>query len=90
MKLTKKQQRGAAEKAALKQRLLDLAHGAYGGFDGFEPEAEFCSMAAEMGLEAFGRWIGAIEKYLISPTCFEYFDTIDKAVDHLYRAGVRA
>jgi hypothetical protein len=98
-KLTKKQIAEHAEKADLRARLYDIAMGAYGGFEMPEIEGDNAmGMASDIGLEAFGRWIGAIGNvllddstlYLIKPNNLEYFDSIDKAVEHLYGSGVRA
>ncbi len=98
-KRVSKTEREAAEQTALKARLRDLALGAYGGYSPFNFDGdEFAGMASEMGLEAFGRWIGAIgnalldEKsmYLIEARCLEHFDSLDEAVKHLWESGVRA
>jgi len=100
MKQTKKQQREAVEKAALSQRLTDIACGAYGPYEAlnWHNEDEFSGMAGEMGVEAFARWIGGIKSslldkdqaYLVDLHNLHHFDYISKATDHLYGYGVRA
>ncbi len=96
MKAKRKRDNG---KAALKQRLTDLLHGAMGyaypiAFDG----DEFGGIAGEVGLEAMGRWFGAIRKVLLAENQkrlledynFHHFDFMQTATDFLWENGVRA
>lgn len=95
----KKQQREAQQKQALRQRLEDLASGAYGYYAPLDwHNEEFTGMAGEMGLDAFARWLGAIkvsllkehQEWLVSMSDLENFDTINKATEWLWDGGVRA
>jgi hypothetical protein len=96
---TSKAEREAAEKAAIRRRLKDMAIGAYGGYSQPDWEAEdFVGMANEMGLDAFGRWVGAIRvawiekdrEWVTDYQNLEHFDTLDKATEFLWENGVRA
>lgn len=94
-----KQRKETEEKARLRQRLTDLAIGAYGGYE----MPDFCgdtfiSMASDLGLDAFGRWIGAIRNtfldgdktdHRISDTNLENFDSLHSATEWLWEQGVR-
>ena len=67
--MSAKRKRTDDGKAKLKQRLTDLLHGALGNcsptvFDG----DGFAGIANEAGLEAMGRWLGAIGKVLLTHT----------------------
>lgn len=99
MKRKTKQQKISQEKAALKQRLADMARGAYGGNQPLDFDADtFGVMSGEMGLDAFGRWLVAIGKYLLGEKHqylielwnLAHFDSLDGAVDFLHEHGVRA
>jgi hypothetical protein len=91
-----KQQREEAEKAALRKRLRDMASGAYGDLSplAWDDEGDFTGMAAEMGLDAFGRWLGAIGRdfggHYVEPSYLHHFDYLSTATDFLYDAGIRA
>lgn len=62
MKKITKAQRIENEKAALKQRLMDLARGSYGGYAMTEPGHEdFMGYCSELGIEAYARYVGAIK-----------------------------
>jgi len=88
--------RAEAEKAALKRRLLDMACGADCG------DVTQLLTAGEMLVgEWLSRWLCAIRdvllggeqsqfSYLVGVVCVGDFENIQKAVDHLHRAGVRA
>jgi hypothetical protein len=99
-KTTTKERREADGKARLRRRLADLALGAYGGYQALDFDGEsFAGMAPEMGMEAFGRWIGGIEhalltedrhKDLTAARYLEHYDTLDTATEMLWRHGVRA
>jgi hypothetical protein len=100
MKKLTKEKRIKQEKAELRQRLLDLAAGAYGGYQSLDwLGEEFGGMATEVGLEVFGRWIGAIRvtfcggdraDYRVSDTSLGKFDSVNGAVEWLYECHVRA
>lgn len=93
-----KQDRDAAGKAALEQRLRDIAWGAYGDYEAPEWDGDQSTgLASEMGVDAFGRFVGAIGKvfcddsrgYLVNLRNLEHFDSFDAAVEHLWNGGVR-
>jgi hypothetical protein len=97
--MSKRANKEREKKAALRLRLKDMASGAYGGYHRLDFDGEdFTGMASEMGLDAFGRWVGAIgnellddaHKYLTEPRNLEHFDSLDKAVDLLWEHGIRA
>lgn len=99
--MTKKEK---TERAALYQRLLDMMLGAFGGYEpiNFEgtPDDDDALMGlqSDMGLDAWGRWLGAINrnlldkhhKFLINFNHLEHFEWLYKAADHLFEHGVRA
>ncbi len=99
--MTKKEK---AERAALRQRLLDMMYGAFGGYEpaNFEGapdnEDEPTSLPGELGLDAWCRWVGAINmclltknhRYLTKPHLLEKFEGLDMATNFLYEHGVRA
>ncbi len=107
MKIVKREtaaQREAREIAAIRTRIKDIAQGAYGYYSDLGYDGEFFgSMAAEMGLDAFARWLGGIKNALCQEVrdgyagiqeatdtkYLEKFDTLDTAAAHLYSLGVR-
>lgn len=92
----KKAMREAQEKKRLRQRLTDLAQGAMGHCFVPDGEEDTAGMAAEMGIESFGRWVGAIQRtFGADDNAFdktwmlEHYDTLDAATDFLWDCGVR-
>lgn len=91
---SKKSTREAQGKKRLRQRLMDLAQGAMGHC--FAPTGEDdVSMAAEMGIGAFGQWVGAIQRTFGSDYdvfdkawMLENYDTLDSATEYLWERGV--
>ena len=71
-------------KKQFEQRCRDIARGAFGGYGGFEQidDEESGGFPFAMGLDAFGRWLGAVQQeffgdkrgYLFEPTGLEKFD----------------
>jgi hypothetical protein len=61
-KLTRKQLREQDEKAALRARLIDMLRGAHGDYDPPDLDPDDGSLSVELGMEAFGRWVGAIRQ----------------------------
>lgn len=86
----------ARERAALRQRLADLACGA----DGCDITVMLDNGEVYNG-EWLSRWLCAIRDvmlgggdsdhaYLVGAPCVGNFDSLDSAVEHLYTSGVRA
>lgn len=99
MKRTKKSARTATEIAAIRARLLDLAQGALGHcvLPDFDDEGAFAGMSSELGIDTFGRWVGAIQRAfgadalkLDATWMLEEYDDIDRAAAWLHERGVRA
>lgn len=98
MKRQTKTNRERAEKAALRQRLTDLAQGALGHCclpDGDESR-DHGGMAAEMGLDVFSRWVGAVQATFGSDDLaldkvwmLGEYDYISKVTEYLFERGVR-
>lgn len=97
MKRTKKSARKAAEIAAIRARLIDLAQGALGQcvMPDFKNEC-FGGMAAELGIEVFSRWVGAVQAAFGSDDerfdalwMLAEYDSIDRAAEWLHDRGVR-
>lgn len=95
---TKRRKKADDGKARLRQRLKDLATGAYGPNQPPDFGSEdIGGMAGEMGLDAFARWLGAIrwallddgEESYIGPVWMENYDTLEKATDFLWKRGIR-
>lgn len=93
-----KAEREAAEKAALRARLKDIACGAYGGLIPLAFDAEeFAGLMSELGADAFGRFVGGVENALLDDDhkmlgearYLEHYDDLDKLADMLWRNGVR-
>jgi|SRR5690606_678773 len=90
----------ATEKAALRQRLKDIALGAYGPFiDPPDFDNTECCLSCRMGSDAFYRWIGGIcnallkgdaDDFRIRLHCLHEYDSLDGATNFLYTHGVRA
>lgn len=87
-------QREQDKKDALRRRLVDLAQGAQGR--GPLPGDEHAGLAAELGIETFVRWVGAIHQTfgtdnnkLAELWMLEEYDDFDKAVEYLWSRGVR-
>jgi len=101
-KLTKKQQKIDAEKAALRRRVLDMAFGAFGDFIGADhvdpSNLEHLGMFGALSPDALGLWIGAVQLHLMKdkcdhlkrPHCLKTWDSLDELVDAMHRGGVRA
>jgi hypothetical protein len=96
-----KADREAAIKAALRKRLIDMMQGAHGPHE-LNPDTTDCpGVSAELGIEVFARYIGAIRMSFFSGAGREkqlwqtdlaslhHYDTLDGAVDYLYGIGVR-
>lgn len=96
--MAKKRNKADDGKARLRQRLKDLAYGALGGYHppDFESE-EFVGMVSEMGIDSWGRWVGAIHnallgderKMYVEPRYLERYDSLDTATEFLWEIGVR-
>ena len=97
--MTKKQQKAAAEKQALRHELHLMALGANSGFEP-EPDPKNGETAHNcMGLEDWAKWLRAIErrwkkeeeqKFRISTYDLTSFESILEATDHLFALGARA
>lgn len=103
---TKAQIREEQEKAALWQRVYDIACGATGGYfyrDAEEPIGAW-EIVATLDTEAFGRFVNALKlvfalddsvdghhrSFMVEPHCLHRFATIDSATEFLYTMGIRA
>lgn len=105
-KVTRKQQRIDAQKAALRQRITDMLMGITGGYDGDMADVGVIGCT---NVQGFGQWLQAMQRQLqwdvnegawkddetarkhsFQFNSFEEFDTIDKATEYLYRQGFRA
>jgi hypothetical protein len=94
-KRSTKLSREAAEKAKLRQRLLDFAIGANGGETPDSVDDDH--FLWNLGPAEFGRFLRAIDLQLIDKTrkyCteshnFRYYETLNSAVDFLYAHGIR-
>lgn len=95
MKRRTKSDREGAEKAALRQRLVDLAQGALGWCElNQAPDEDW--LLNSMGLDDFGRFLGAVQrtfgadgKKLVEPYMVHHYDRINTARDYLFERGVR-
>lgn len=96
MKRRTKADRERAEKAALRQRLTDLAQGALGCCVlNQDPDEDW--LLNSMGLDDFGRFLGAVQRALGADDnkldalwMLENYDEIGKATEYLWERGVRA
>ena len=93
---TKKVMRESKAKARLRQRLTDLAQGAVGSCSVPDGDEYTEGMAAEMGIEAFALWVGAIQRTFGADDntfdklwMLENYDTLDRATEYLWDRGVR-
>lgn len=94
MRRTKAQQERDG-KARLRQRLIDLAQGASGRSPLPQGE-EHGGMAAELGIEEFTCWVGAIQQTFGADDnkfdelwMLSKYDNLDNAVEYLWSRGVR-
>ena len=91
------------EKAALRQRIEDIACGAGVDIDGLEES----DLLLCFDCSTFGRFLKALKntfhhqekfddgseidnRHLFEEYSFEHYDTIDNITNHLYKGGVRA
>lgn len=105
-KKTKAQIREEQEKAALWQRVYDIACGATEGYfcrDAEDPIGGW-EIVAVQDTEAFGRFVNALrivfalddsidghhKAFMVEPHCLYRFATIDSATEFLYGMGIRA
>lgn len=110
-KVSKKEQKIAEEKAALRRRLSDMLAGAINGMSMQDDGDDDILISASAGFEEVAGWMHAARTYLdftrtadwpqswddgeLMDRAFRYdnlrhFDTLNKAVDHLYSYGFRA
>lgn len=106
MTAKKKKPRAPSAKARLRQKAYDLLCGAGGGYTDVaryfdRPEDEQGPIVCELGLETFGRWLGALQQHLTftteeqrafiaKPIAIDHYDKFDDVIDWLYGSGVRA
>jgi hypothetical protein len=94
-----KEQREAAAKAALRQRIEDIALGAEGGAGVLGPHDWFAgadclgrllpALKARFGLDEKGEELERIA-YLWSNGNLHYYDNVDSITEFFWNAGVRA
>lgn len=100
MRTTKRENKVKTEMAALSRRLLDIASGAYGAYEDFPDlmSDTLGSLPTELGTEAFGRFVGAVERSILKPSSREYiarpsnyakWDTLPELVKFMHDNGVR-
>lgn len=90
MKRKTKSQREIAAKAALRQRVADIASGAAGYR--FDAEDEFATA------DFLSRFVNALKdqlntgdrEYAFGLHCLQHFDNVDSTTDHLFECGFRA
>lgn len=104
MKAKRKPSRRDRSKQLLREKALFILFGANGGFEMryFEMKpGERGEFPAEVGLDVFGRWLGAIQKHLkfasdaqrtmiAKPSRLIKYSDFDAAVEWLHGIGVRA
>lgn len=86
----------AVEKAALYQRVADIAAGASMGESSSDDEhffatADFLSrFIPALKVEFLCEANGKSNKFAFEPHCLAHFENVEKTVDHLFNIGVRA
>lgn len=102
MKRKTKQEREREEKAALRQRLWDMALGACGAYTGTMDDMEELNCTPYSSLEHFGAFLAAVKRafersdegyrnsHLFESHCWRHWNDFDNLTNHLYRGGVRA
>lgn len=97
--MTQKEKVEAYEREQLKARLIDFWYGAAGDNYYDDPEDEaFPGFESACGLDAFGRFVGAIKKqllketqaYLVEPNGLENFTNLERLIEYLRRNEVKA
>lgn len=96
--------RNDTSKIKLREAMLLMLYGAHGGYEltyFTRPSEQRMSLPAEIGLDTFGRWLGALQahltfvtneqrEFIAKPRMLEKYDSFDDAVEFLYDIGVRA
>lgn len=95
MKRPTKAQREASELQGIERRLLDIAYGAHGDYAPIlgASDSDFQGVASELGIEAFGRFIGGIrnvffaedrDSWMLRAGQLHKFDSIKVAAKYLH------